>query len=77
MMNVKFVGTELESCSESMAAAVCVAAQQRSAAGASGVGSGDLVSRMQSNAQQFRNDGQSKESFVAMNQLRKYVVSVT
>jgi len=60
---VKFVGTELESCSESMAAAAtaaCVAAE----------GFPDSV-KMHNNAQQFRNDSQSKESFVAMNQLRR------
>jgi len=59
-MNVKFVGNELESCSESMAAAACITAQ-----------SSHCDVRMQYNAQQFRNDDQAKQSFVTMNQLRK------
>ena len=51
MMNMNFVGTELESCSESTAAA-CAAVSGFSA-----------VNRMQSNAQQFRNDIHTKEAF--------------
>nr|XP_009862126.1 kelch-like protein 3 [Ciona intestinalis] len=58
MMN--FFGTELESCSESTAAAACAAA-----GGKSGTG------RMQSNAQQFRNDVHTKDAFASMNALRK------
>ena len=64
MMNVNFVGTELESCSESTAAAACVAAGGISEAG-----------RLQSNAQQFRNDLHTKEALSAMNELRMYVLA--
>lgn len=57
---MNFFGTELESCSESTAAAACVAAGGTSETG-----------RMQSNAQQFRNDVYPKEAFFAMDNLRK------
>ena len=59
-MSMNFVATELESCSESTAAA-CVAASNGSS----------CSNRMQTNAQQFRNDSHSKEAFAAMNELRK------
>ena len=59
MMSMNFFGTELESCSESTAAAAFVAAGGRSENG-----------RMQSNAQQFRNDLHTKEALSAMNDLR-------
>ncbi|XP_076805576.1 kelch-like protein 3 [Clavelina lepadiformis] len=60
MMNVNFYGTELESCSESTAAAACVAAGGTSETG-----------RLQSNAQQFHDDLHTKEALAAMNTLRK------
>ena len=58
-MSMRFIGTELESCSESTAAACVVASS-----------SGDQVC-IQNNAQQFHNDSQTKEAFQVMNDLRK------
>lgn len=58
-MSMRFIGTELESCSESTAAACVVASS-----------SGDQVC-IQNNAQQFHNDSQTKEAFLVMNDLRK------
>jgi len=60
MMAMNFLGTEVESCSESIAAAARVTA-----------GGSTETARVLSNAQQFRNDVHPKDSFSSMNTLRK------